>query len=103
MGIKVLWTETALNNLENIFEYYKYKESITIARKIVKRIVQSTIRLQNFPRIGKKENLLIQRKKEFRFIIEGNYKIVYWIENENNIKIAAVFDIRQNPEKIKDI
>jgi hypothetical protein len=30
------------------------------------------------------------------------YKIIYWIEDKY-IKIATVFDIRQNPEKIKNI
>lgn len=100
MEIKVLWTETALNNLEDIFEFYKYKESISIARSLVKHIVQSTFRLQKFPYIGKKENLLAHRKYEYRFIIEGNYKIIYWIEDDY-IKIAAVFDSRQNPEKIE--
>jgi hypothetical protein len=33
-------------------------------------------------------------------LIEGNYKIIYWIDNQN-IKIAAVFDCRQNPAKMK--
>ncbi len=32
MEIKVFWTETALNNLEDIFEYYKYKASVKIAK-----------------------------------------------------------------------
>jgi len=45
MEIRVFWTETALNNLEDIFEYYKYQESVSIARKLVKEIVQSTLRL----------------------------------------------------------
>ena len=102
MEIKVLWTETALNNLENIFEFYKYQESVPIARKLVKKIVQSTLHLQKFPYIGKKENLLAERKNEYRFIIEKHYKIIYWIE-DNYIKIAAVFDSRQNPEKIKQL
>jgi len=100
--IKVFWTQTALNNLEDIFEYHKFKASIDIARKLVKKIVDSTILLQNSPKIGRIEELLRHRKFEYRFIIVGNYKIIYWIE-DNYIKIAAVFDTRQNPEKIKKI
>lgn len=102
MEIKVFWTQTALNNLEDIFEYHKFKASIDIARKLVKKIVDSTILLQNSPKIGRIEELLRHRKFEYRFIIVGNYKIIYWIE-DNYIKIAAVFDTRQNPEKIKKI
>ena len=102
MEIRVFWTETALNNLEDIFEFYKYQESTSIARKLVKEIVQATLRLQKFPYIGKKENLLADRENEYRFIVERHYKIIYWIEN-NYIKIAAVFDSRQNPEKIQQV
>ena len=99
MEIKVFWTDTALNNLEDIFEYHKFKASVDIARRLVKRIVESTIRIQNSPKIGKVEELLRDRKFEYRFIVIGNYKIIYWIE-DNLIKIAAIFDTRQNLEKI---
>ncbi len=102
MEIKVFWTETALNNLEDIFEYYKYKASVKIARNLVKGIVKSTIQIQNSPNIGKKEELLADRKFKYRFLIIGNYKIIYWID-DNYIKIATVFDCRQNPEKIKTV
>ena len=102
MEIKVFWTQTALNHLEDIFEYHKYNASINIARKLVKKLVDSTIQLQKSPKIGRVEELLKHRKYEYRFIVVGNYKIIYWVE-DNLIKIAAVFDTRQNPEKIKKI
>ena len=102
MEIKVFWTETALNNLEDIFEYYKHKASGQIARKLVKGLVKSTIQIQNSPNIGKKEELLADRKFEYRFLVVGNYKIIYWIE-DNYIKIATIFDCRQNPEKFKKV
>ena len=102
MEIKVFWTETALNNLEDIFEYYKYRASMRVARKLVKGLVKSTIQIQNTPNIGKKEELLADRKFEYRFIVVGNYKIIYW-NKDNYTKIATVFDCRQNPDKIKKI
>ena len=102
MEIKVFWTETALNNLEDIFEYYKYKASVRVARRLVKGLVKSTLKLQESPQIGRKEELLSDRKFEYRFFVVGNYKIIYWTEN-NYIKIATVFDCRQNPEKIKKL
>lgn len=102
MEIKVFWTETALNNIEDIFEYYKFKASVRIARKLVKKLVKSTLQLQNSPKIGTKEELLANRKLEYRFLVVENYKIIYWIE-DNYIKIATVFDCKQNPEKIKKL
>jgi plasmid stabilization system protein ParE len=102
MEIKVLWTETALKNLEEIFEYYKYKASIKIAKKIVKGIVTTSIKIQGNPQIGKVEELLTNRQNEYRFLIVKNYKLIYWIDN-NYIKVASVFDCRQNPEKLDKI
>ena len=78
----------------------KYKASVRVAKKLVKLLVKSTLKLQKSPQIGRKEDLLSDRKFEYRFLVVGNYKIIYWFE-DNYIKIAAVFDCRQNPEKIK--
>jgi plasmid stabilization system protein ParE len=36
----------------------------------------------------------------FRFLVSGNYKIVYRIIDSKSILIASVFDCRQNPEKM---
>jgi len=30
-----------------------------------------------------------------------NYKVIYYIDNETTIYVVAVFDCRQNPEKLK--
>lgn len=62
MEIKVFWTQTALNDLEDIFEYYKMNASLKVARKLVKEIVKATILMQHSPRIGKIEELLTERK-----------------------------------------
>ena len=97
--MKVFWTQTALNNLEDIFDYYKNRTSAAIARKLVKKIVAVTINIQKSPNIGKIEILLKDRRFEYRFLVIDNYKVIYWVE-DSYIKIAAVFDSRQNPVKI---
>lgn len=96
---KIFWTEFAINQLEQIFDYYKYKASIKVAKKIAHQIVNSTIYLETNPLIGPREPLLENRKNEYRYLVEGNYKIIYFIE-ENYIKISSIFDCRQNPTKM---
>jgi toxin ParE1/3/4 len=54
------------------------------------------------PLIGSKEELLYDYPEDYRYLVESNYKIIYW-KKENIITIASVFDCRQNPEKIKKI
>jgi len=102
MELRVFWTDTARFQLEEIFDYYKDKTSVNVARKLVKQIIYRTIQLEKNPNSGQKEPLLSDRKFEYRYLVEGNYKIIYWIE-DNYIKVAAVFDCRQNPEKMKNI
>jgi len=61
--------------------------------------VQKTTSLSKQPRKGQRELLLADRHKEYRYIVEGNYKIIYWVDLAT-VHIAAVFDSRQNPDKM---
>ena len=102
MELKVYWTEFAIEQLENIFDYHKYKASLKTAKKLILKIIDRTIQLETQPKSGQVEELLKDRKNEYRYIVEGNYKIIYWIEDKY-VKIASIFDSRQNPRKIKEV
>ncbi|MFZ4400763.1 MAG: type II toxin-antitoxin system RelE/ParE family toxin [Bacteroidales bacterium] len=99
MEIKVFWSELALSQLEQIFDYYKYKANPAIAKKIVLEIIDRTFQLKENPLSGVKEPLLKNRQNEYRFLVNGNYKIIYSKTN-NYVNISAVFDCRQNPDKL---
>lgn len=101
---KVLWTETALLHLKIVYDYYSLKANRSIAQKLIQKIIKASIILENNPQAGKKEELLKDRKEEFRFIVSKNYKILYWIDfNQQSVFISMVFDTRQNPEKIRSL
>lgn len=69
---------------------------------MVDGIYGETLKLRKQPKSGQAEELLKKRKQEFRYLVYKNYKIIYWINNqENRIEINDVFDTRQNPVKIK--
>jgi toxin ParE1/3/4 len=102
MELRVFWTETARLQLEDIFDFYSSRAGLLTAKKIVKQIIDRTIQLENSPHSGTKEPMLSERKFEYRYLVQGNYKIIYRIEG-NYIMIAVVFDTRQNPEKLKNI
>ena len=102
MEVKVLWSDTSLVQLQEIFDYYSFKASHSIARKIVKGIVKKSILLESNPLIGVKEPLLLDRPFEYRFIVESNYKIIYRF-SDNIARIVSVFDCRQNPQKLDRI
>ena len=102
MEVKVLWSDASLVQLQEIFDYYSFKASPAIARKIIKGIVKKSILLDSNPLIGVKEPLLINRPFEYRFIVETNYKIIYRFD-DNIARIVSVFDCKQNPQKIDKI
>lgn len=71
-------------------------------KKITKEITQKVKTLINLPYLGQIEPSLIDRNKEFRYLIYNNFKVIYWINLERNqIEIWDVFDTHQEPLKIK--
>lgn len=104
IAFKILWTDFAINQLKDIFDYHLIKASPIVAQRLVQKIIDATIILENNPKSGRKEDLLLTRPQEFRFVIVKDYKIIYWIDYEFNIiNIATIFNTRQNPKKISKI
>lgn len=102
MELKIFWTKFSQKELEYIYGYYREKAGIRIAKKLVDGIYNETLKLREQWEIGQTEELLKNRKEDFRYLVFKNYKIIYWInEKENRIEINDVFDTRQNPIKIK--
>ncbi|TDX87134.1 type II toxin-antitoxin system RelE/ParE family toxin [Epilithonimonas xixisoli] len=103
MELKIFWSQLAEDQLMDIFQYYKLKAGVKIAKKIVNEIVDQTIDIDKNPKIGQTEELLKDRIQEFRYLVSSNYKIIYYINLETQrIVIANVFDTRQNPEKLSE-
>ncbi len=102
MELEVYWTQFAEDKLADIFEYYKYKAGIRVARKLINGILDESIKLEKSPFIGQKEELLDDRIQEYRYLVYKSYKIIYWVDEINKmIFVSHVFDTRQNPVKMK--
>ncbi|MGE0018414.1 MAG: type II toxin-antitoxin system RelE/ParE family toxin [Draconibacterium sp.] len=100
MALKIFWTDSARFQLKEIFNYYRDVSGLRIAQMLKNKIFDRTWQLAKFPESGPLEPLLSSRKLDYRYLVEGNYKIIYLIDNQNII-IAAVFDCRQNPTKMQ--
>lgn len=102
MNYKIIWSEFSENQLDEIFLYYSNIASKKTATKIIKKILSEIVILEKTPFSGQIENLLENRKISYRYLICNNYKVIYSVDEINNlIKITDVFDTRQNPIKIK--
>ena len=102
MEIRIEWSELSEKQLKDIFDYYSFEVSSGVARKIINRIIDRVSILESNPLAGPKEELLNDYPEDYKYLVESNYKIIYW-KKGNLITIASVFDCRQNPEKIKKI
>ncbi len=103
MEYTVIWSEFSESLIDEIFIYYEKKtKSYSIAKSIIKRILLAPDRLLNNPKLGPRELLLEDRNVEYRYIVESNYKLIYYIdEHQKTINVVDVFDTRQNPMKIR--
>ncbi|MBI0401142.1 type II toxin-antitoxin system RelE/ParE family toxin [Cyclobacterium marinum] len=102
MELNLFWTDFSQKKLEKIYEYYREKAGVRVAKNLVNGIFNEVLKLKIQPKIGQEEEFLKNRKQEFRYLVYKNYKVIYWInEEENRIEINDVFDTRQNPIKIK--
>ena len=102
MELKLNWTQYSKNELRKIFLYYKSKSNLKTAKNIVEEISSQVIILEKFPYVGQKEELLIDRKRDFYYFLHSNYKMIYYVDLEKNlVEIVDIFDTRQEPLKIK--
>lgn len=102
MVLKIIWSDFAETQLDEIYEYYEKKGSLRVATKLVKGIISEPQKLIKSPFIGQEEELLKERQIKYRYLLYKNYKLIYSVDQKNGfIKIADVFDTRQNPPKMK--
>ncbi|AXB57447.1 type II toxin-antitoxin system RelE/ParE family toxin [Flavobacterium fluviale] len=87
--IKVVWTYTAKNQLQTIFNYYKEK-SIQGANNIKNEILNSTKNIHFIDQYQKDEI-----ESQYRRIIVRDYKILYFVEDEV-IYISKIFSTKRN-------
>ena len=92
--MKIIWSKIAINQIKILKKYISFKTISDLRNR--------TKVLKDYPFIGQKETFLNARTEEFRYLLEGNYKIIYWVDKDI-IRIYSIFDTRQNPEKLKNL
>ena len=94
--INILWDNQAKADLKLIFEFIKL-ESLQGAKNVINDIVTQSKNIQYTKQYQVDEIL----GEPFRRIIVRDYKIIYKIHSETEIRILQIFDCRQNPIKLK--
>ena len=84
--MKIHWTNTALNHLDAIYSYIAH-DSVIYAKRMVDRLTRRSEQIADFPFAGRK--VPEYEKDQIREIIEGPFRIIYYIKPEQ-IDILAV-------------
>lgn len=100
--VNITWTDTAKASLKLIFDFYLEIAGRAVAEKIRDKIFADTQALQNATFSTEKEPNLKNFEKDYRYLVSGNFKIIYFRENAGVI-ISLVFDARQNPNKMEEL
>jgi len=98
--MEVFLAEPAERSLQQIFYFYSELASEEIALKVVNGILDKVETLNTFPERGKLEFYLSELKQGHRFIIKGNYKVIYLV-GLDKVVVTDIFDTRQDPDEIK--
>lgn len=97
---QVIWSNQALNDLEIIYDFSAEK-SLSAAQRAVESILDRTCQLESFPESGAKYELINIGSNEYRYLVEGHYKVVYSYKAQSHaVYISTIFDTRYDPEKL---
>lgn len=98
--MKIFWSDFASEMLKEIYEYLKENASKKIAKRIKNEILDTTKQLEKFGKSGQIEPTLEKLNEGHRYLVKGNYKIIYK-EIYEGILITDVFHTKQNPTKLQ--
>lgn len=93
----IVLSKRAAQKLDKLLEYLESEWSESIKNNYIERFDQIVNQLRTLPEIGQKTELV---KGLHRLVITKQTTIYYRYDN-NQIKIATIFDTRMDPKKIK--
>lgn len=98
----IIWTETALHTLELVYlQTMRYTKNEHIAAKLHNKLIKEAEILKTFPNAGSilttSERITLCYRA---LVVDTNYKLIYYINNEGDAMIVTIWDVRQDPEKL---
>lgn len=98
MARKIIWTLRSQKDRISIFSYWNTRTNTkSYSRKLNKLFIEAAELVSQYPHIGRTTN-----RKGIRIKSIGHFAIIYRPTAEELI-ILAIFDTRQNPDKVNKI
>lgn len=87
--VKIRWSELAIDDLNNIADFYS-KYSLDFTSAIIRKLLNKPQVLKEMPELGRK--VPEQDDVTIRELIEGNYRIIYQYDKQSSIvEIITVY------------
>jgi len=97
----IKWKKRARRQLRDILYYHRLKASLKVARNIRTEIMETVDKLSVFPQMGCVSSDIDDNSRIYRTLVANrNYKVIYYIEG-NIVYIFAIWDVRQDPQKLE--
>lgn len=101
-GWVIIWDDHAKYSLKDIYEYIKKEESVRVARKVRKGIVDKVKDLKVLPEKFSEEEYAEDESGNIRSVPIWSYKIIYEVKYPR-IMILDIFHSSRYPGRIKRI
>jgi toxin ParE1/3/4 len=85
--VEIRWLKEARDDLSDIYDYISL-DSERYAKHQIDKLLNRTLIIKNHVRVGKVVEEI--NRPEIRELIEGNYRIIYRIVNENQVHILMI-------------
>jgi addiction module RelE/StbE family toxin len=95
--VRVHWTNTAIDHLLSIYEYVSH-DSDVYADRLMDRLTRRSQQIGTFPRSGR--SVPEYEAPDIREVIEGSYRIIYRIKEEQIDVLAVMHSAQQLPPEL---
>ena len=92
--MKVHWTDSAVDHLDGIHDYIS-RTSELYARRVIDRLTRRSQQIGLFPGSGRSVPEL--EMPQIREVIEGPYRIIYFIKPDQIDVLAVIHCAQQSP------
>lgn len=92
--MKLLFQEKVVSDLDSIYDYIA-EDNVSAAEKVIDDIYDKFETLLTFPGIGSNLSSRIKTKTDFKYIINGEYVILYKQEKDA-VRVYRVVNCKQD-------
>ena len=95
MDKALIFTEEALQHFESMFQYLEENFSQSAAGNFVQNVYAAVNKIVRYPEIYP----VSKSDPAVRFYRMDKHRRIYYEETASEIRVLAIFDTRQNPDK----